>query len=365
MYKLLILILSILFLFTSCIQQKVQKETIKTVKISAVEQFGDEKKESFPGKVRASSEINVAFRISGPIVGIHVKEGQFVQKGQVLAEMDSRDYAIQFSATEAEYNQIKAEAERIIQLYELQSVSENDYDKAISGLKQITAKYNAHKNALEDTKLIAPFDGYVQKRFFDKGETIGAGMPVFSMISTNSPEVVVNIPVAVYIQSDKFDFYTCLFELFPGKEYNLELISINAKANMNQLHQVQFRLNKNDDLPKPLIGTSTMVTIHFKKENTGMVLIPNTALFEKDGIPTVWIYDNNEQKVTARNIVLYEIKTDGNIVVSEGLKTGEQVVSAGVHLLSEGEKVRLIPEASQTNVGGLLFKIFSAPYILY
>ena len=343
-----------MFLFYGCRQDRTQKETVRTVKVSTAVRYGDEKKESFPGKVRAASEINVAFRIGGPIVCINVKEGQLVRKGQILAEMDARDYANQFAATEAEYVQIKAEVERVTQLFELQIATENDYDKAKSSLKQITSKYNSHKNALEDTKLTAPFDGYIQKRYYDAGETIGAGMSVFSMISADSPEVHINIPAAVYIQRDMFDSYTCHFELFPDKTYPLELLSINQKANINQLHTVRFRVAKSDGLSTPPIGVSTMVTIHFKQENAKMVSVPLTALFEADGKPTVWVYDENEQKVTARYILLYEIRTDGTVVVSEGLKADEQVVSAGVHALSDGEKVRLLPQTSPSNVGGLL-----------
>jgi len=343
-----------LFLFFGCRQERVQKETVKTIKVTAAVRYGDGKKTSFPGRVSAASEINVSFRISGPIVAINVREGQFVRKGQILAEMDSRDYAIQFAATEAEYIQIKAEAERIVELFELQIVAENDYDKAVSALKQITAKYNAHKNTLEDTRLMAPFDGYIQKRYFDAGETIGAGTPVFSMIGAESPEVIINIPVAVYIQRENFDTYSCYFELFPEMTYSLELVAINQKANLNQLFMVRFRMGKNDGLPAPPIGASTMVTIHFKQENTEMISIPLTALFEMDGKPTVWVYDENECKVTARNIFLYEVLTNGTVVVSEGLKADEQVVSAGVHALSDGEKVRLLPQVSPFNAGGML-----------
>ena len=349
-----IFLFAAIFLFGGCRQERAQKETVKTVKVTTAVRYGDEKTASFPGRIRAASEINVSFRISGPIVGIHAGEGQFVRKGQILAEMDSRDYIIQLAATEAEYRQIKAEAERIRQLFELQNIAENDYDRAMSALKQITAKYERHKNALDDTKLTAPFDGYIQKRFYDAGETIDAGMSVFSMISAVSPEAHINIPAAVYIKRDRFDAYSCHFELFPDVAYSLELISINQKANLNQLHTVRFRLGKNDGLPALPIGSTIMVTIHFKQENTEMVSIPTTALFEIDGKPTVWVYDENVGNVNARHIALYEIRTDGTVVVSEGVKSGEHVVSAGVQALSDGEKVRLLPQVSPTNVGGVL-----------
>ncbi|WP_294081246.1 efflux RND transporter periplasmic adaptor subunit [Proteiniphilum sp. UBA5384] len=339
---------------TGCKQDKEQKEVIKTIKVDSAITYGEKKTVSFPGKVKAASEVNLAFRISGPITKINVTEGQFVRKGQVIAEMDSRDYAIQLSATEAEYKQIKAEAERIIQLHERQSVSENDYDKAVSGLQQITAKYDAHKNALSDTKLKAPFDGYIQKRYFDSNETISAGMPVFSMISAGTPEVEIYIPAGEFIQRDQFDSYSCYFELYPNRTFPLELIAINRKANLNQLYTVRLRFNKEPDSPLPSPGMSTMVTIQYKPENATMVSIPLNAVFEINNSPTVWVYDSTQQRVNARAIRISEIMTDGTLTVSEGLRAGEKVVSAGVHHLSDGEKVELLPQTTETNVGGLL-----------
>lgn len=354
MRKSILMLLVVLLMLSACKHEREQKQIIKTVKIELVTTYGEKKNASYPGKVKAASEIDVAFRISGPIAKVNVIEGQYVRKGQVLAEMDSRDYAIQLSATEAEYKQIKAEAERIVQLFEKNSVSENDYDKAVSGLQQITAKYNAHENALADTKLRAPFDGYVQKRYFDTGETISAGMPVFSVISAEIPEVEINIPASEYIQRNQFDSYYCYFDLYPDRTFPLELISINKKANLNQLYAVRFKLKDehNSFIPSP--GMSTMVTILFKSENTALVSIPVTAVFEIEGKSCVWVYDEINQKINVRNIRIAEILTNGTIVVSEGLKAGESVVTVGVHNLSDNERVNLLPEATATNVGGLL-----------
>ena len=355
MQKIVIMSLcGLLLIATGCKQQKEQKEVIKTVKVDTAVTYGEKKTVSFPGKVKAASEVNLAFRISGPITKINVTEGQFVRKDQVLAEMDSRDYTVQLSATEAEYKQVKAEAERIIRLYEKQSVSENDYDKAVSGLQQVTAKYDAHQNALSDTKLRAPFEGYIQKRYFDKNETVSAGMPVFSMISAETPEVEINIPAGEFIQRDQFDSYSCYFELYPDRTFPLELLSINRKANLNQLYTVRLRFKEYPHSSMPSPGMSTMVTIQYKPENTTMVSIPLTAVFEIDHIPTVWVYDGAQQKINARSIRISEILTDGTLIVSEGLTDGEQVVSAGVHSLSDGKKVKLLPRATTTNVGGLL-----------
>ena len=152
-----VLLLMLPVLLTGCRHGSLPKEVVRTVKLTEATGCEGERSISFPGKLKASSEANLAFRINGPIAEIPVTVGQQIRKGETVARMDSRDYALQLAATEAEYKQVKAEAERVIRLYEKQSVSENDYDKAVSGLQQITAKYNAHRNALADTRLTAPY----------------------------------------------------------------------------------------------------------------------------------------------------------------------------------------------------------------
>ncbi|MDR1356481.1 MAG: efflux RND transporter periplasmic adaptor subunit, partial [Tannerellaceae bacterium] len=189
----------------ACSHDKAGGDAVRTVKTAVALGYGEAQRLTFPGKVKAASDVNLAFRISGPIAKVYVEAGHYVRKGQVLAEMDSRDYALQLDATEAEYKQIRAEAERIMALYEKNGVTPNDYDKAVYGLKQITAKYEAHRNALADVRLCAPFDGYVQKCLFEANETVAAGTPVISMISDGLPEVEIFIPSSCFIRRDSFD----------------------------------------------------------------------------------------------------------------------------------------------------------------
>ena len=75
-------------------------------------------------------------------------------------------------ATEAEYNQIKGEAQRVMALYQENGTTPNANDKARYGLEQIEAKYKNHRDQLEYTRMYAPFDGFVQKRLFDSHETV-------------------------------------------------------------------------------------------------------------------------------------------------------------------------------------------------
>ncbi|MDR1672238.1 MAG: efflux RND transporter periplasmic adaptor subunit [Bacteroidales bacterium] len=338
---------------SACIGKKAGEAALQTVKTDTVRIYGEKQKITFPGRIKAASDVSLSFKVSGTIAGIYAEEGDYVKKGQMLVEIDPRDYAIQLSATEAEYMRVKAEAERVAELYRKGSVTPNDYDKATYGLKQITAKYDAHKNAVNDTKLLAPFDGYIQKRFFGKNETTGAGIPVISMINAGAPEVEINIPSSEFIRRDKFESFNCTVDIYPGKEFPLELIGVAPKANLNQLYAMRLRM-KNTDKPLPSPGMTATVIIRLKTEESEMVCIPYSALFEANDRSSVWVYDPDVQTVTIRAVRLHTVLGGGLMIISGGLKAGEIVISAGVHSLREGEKVKLLPPVSPTNTGGLL-----------
>lgn len=352
--KILLFVFCSFFILAGCGRKAKKEEVVKTVKISAVEKYGGKSVESFPGKVNASLETKLSFRVSGPVKDISVNEGQFVKKGEIIAKLDPRDYEIQLSAAKAEYEQIKAETERVIKMHKENSVSDNDYDKAISGLHRITAKYKAAEDALSDTELKAPFDGFIQKKLHKKGEIVPAGMPVLSVVDLKAPEVKIDIPANVFINRDKFISYSCSFNIYQGKVFPLELISINKKANLNQLYSARFKILLEKDSFTPTPGMATMVKIYYKDVYTNCVSVPYSSVFKYKGESAVWVYNKKDSKINLRKISIRKIIGNEMVVVSGGLTFGETVVSAGVHSLSEGESVKLLPEVSPTNAGGLL-----------
>lgn len=291
----------------------------------------------FPGRVKASSEGNISFRIAGPIERINVKEGQKVYKGQVLAQLEQRDYLIQLNATQAEYDGIKVQADRATKLHENKVISDADYDKAVYGLKQITEKLNAHKNALEDTRLRAPYSGYIDKINFKTGETVAAGMPVVSMMSSSTPEVEINIPAADFVRRDQISKAYCTIDVLDGKEFELEPITMNMKANLNQLYTSRFRIKGSENLPSP--GMSANVRIYYNTDGETMMSIPVSALISGEDGTSVWVVEDG--KVSSRKVQISKISLDGKAYVASGLEEGDIIVVAGTTALREGQNVRI------------------------
>ena len=97
-------------LLTSCGQRVQNTDSKPAVKIDTVLSADRQIALQFPGRVKAAQDISLSFRVSGTIQYMHVNDGAYVRKGQLLAELDPTDYQIQLDATEAEYQSVKAEA---------------------------------------------------------------------------------------------------------------------------------------------------------------------------------------------------------------------------------------------------------------
>lgn len=344
----------LLLILASCGSGSQRQQVCKTVKIDTVFTAGAQGELQYPGKVKAAADVSLAFRVSGTIQHFLVDEGSHVRQGQLLAELDPTDYQIQLDATEAEYQQIKAEAERVMALYQDNGTTPNANDKAVYGLKQITAKRKHHQDQLAYTRLYAPFAGVVQKRLFDPHETVGAGMPVVSMVSNGVPEVEINLPAAEYIRRQSFENYHCTFDIYPGKIYSLKFISVTPKTNANQLYTMRLQLLADgQSLPSP--GMNTMVTITCKPEESGQLSVSSNAIFHKDGKTWVYIYQPETQTVESCPVDVLFLQSNGRtLITSSQLQDGNLVVASGVHHLHDGEKVSPIPTPSPTNIGGLL-----------
>ena len=338
--KIVLLIIATV-LAISCKQSSSSKESLRVVKCSEVVMADNYNTATqFPGKVVAACDVNLSFRVAGVIDRVPVKEGDYIAKGEVVALMDKRDYELQLEATQAEYDAIKGEVERVLELYKKESVTDNDYEKAVSGLKRITAKLESHKNALKDTELRAPFSGRVQKVMFNRGEAVSAGMPIVSFISTDSPEVIINLPAANYIKRNDILSAEAKIDLFPGMSFPLTLIGTAPKANLNQLHATHFLIKAvGDTIPTP--GMSVIATLEYKSDYADMMCVPFSAVVESNGTVYVWII--KEGKATKRVVSVKEVKSNGTAFIVGDVVAGDSIVVAGVNSIKEGQQLSVMP----------------------
>lgn len=336
-------------------KQENEEESVRYVKTTKAIGVGEESKLSYPGRTKSSEDVNVAFRVSGTIQRIVVNEGDYVRKGQLIAIMDPRDYQVQLAATQAEYEQVKADAERVMALYAENNTTASNYDKARYGLEQITQKLANHRNQLADTRLVAPISGYVQMKLHESGETVSAGMPVVSMFNDNDIEVEVFIPASDFARRDRLVSASCSFTVMPDQTFPLEVVRLSKEANASQLYMARLRIKGDYDHSRITPGMTTMVYVSYADtEGSAHVKIPTSALYRHDGKTIVYVLDEKTMTIHARSVKPSKLDLEGNTKIIDGLRAGEVVVTAGVRYLTDGQKVKEYQKTSEANVGGLL-----------
>ncbi len=355
MVKYISLFICSLILISSCTSSVKNNDVARYVVVDTIECENDVTMRKYPGKVISSQDINVSFRVPGVIQKIYVKEGDAVSSGKLLASLDATDYKVQLDAVQAEYNQIKSEADRVIALYKESGTTPNMYDKAVYGLEQITAKLNHAKDQMSYTSLYAPFNGVIQSIYFDAHEAVAAGMPVLSIVGVSSPEVEINIPSAEYANKRNYDNCVVIIDAMGKEIYELTFIGVTPKANANNLYTLRFKIEpSNGKLPSP--GMSAIVNIsEYVNRSEVTMIIKSNAIINDGGQSLIFVYNPIDSCICSKAVKIIKLTSNGSAIIeSENVEAGDIVVTSGVNYLKDNMKVKPINKPSKTNVGGLL-----------
>ena len=350
--KLLLLIFSAVVLLTAC--ESKQKELFtRNVKVTQPETLSASSSRSFIGIVKKSQNVNLGFKVPGQILKINVKEGDYINKGDVIAKLDDYDYKLQLSATEIQYQQVKSEIGRMEELYKRKSISGNDYEKAVAGLQQLEVQLNAYRNQVDYTVLKAPFSGYIRSVNYKESEMLDAGMVVVSLVDAENTLVEVEIPANLYFNRENIKSFTCRNASNPEKIFFLTVQNIVPQSNSNQLYKVSLSVDDKDAMELNA-GLNVEVTVNVEDNNSAenVFVLPTSAVFRKDETDCVWLVKDN--RVELQRVTTDGIDETGKIIIVSGLKKDDTIVAAGVDLLQENETVQILPQPTKTNVGGLL-----------
>jgi RND family efflux transporter MFP subunit len=330
-----------------------QDDYVRSVELTAPMAGQDVLSKSYSGTVHEAHEISLGFKTPGQLKQVFVKEGDRVRRGQLMARLDDADYKLGVEALQIQYDQLQQEVERTRQLYEKKSVSPNDYEKAVAGLRQLGVQLQANKNKLEYTHLYAPTDGVVQAINFSAAEMVDAGTPVFTLLDVSHMEVEASIPVAEYNRRERFTGFTCTAN---GHTYAMQKLSLTPRADGNQLYQLRLLFQS---APGREVTSGMNVDVHISSADSTAAsaanfTLPPCAIFQQEGKDCVWVFNEKDSTVTARQVTLGGLDAEGKVTVADGLKGEDRVVRAGVSALHEGQHVKVVARPSETNVGGLL-----------
>lgn len=324
---------------------------VKLVTVGA-EQASDIRR--FPAVVEATQTADLTFRVSGELIELPWRPGQAVAKGDLIAALDPTDYQLTVAQASARQELAQAQFNRVAQLANENIISRAQFDEARAELQIAEANLNTARANLSYTRLHAPFAGVIANLHAELFENIGPQQPIVTLHVDDMIDVSIQVPEQLFAQVRRDTSYQpdVVFETLPGHQFKAQIREWDRIADpATNTYRVVF------SLPKPEIGNilpGMTASVHIDRREvmpaaSGAVQIPIQAVFTPatrnlaDNVRMVWVYEpaseGNQGVLHARQVTIGSASV-AHILVLDGLALGEHVVIAGVHQLSEGQRVR-------------------------
>lgn len=339
--------LIIIFLCTLSCKEKPKKNTVRPVETMVVGETTQLEK-IFSGIVEAEQYSYLGFRVNGMLQSLNVQEGQNVKAGQVIAELDPRDYNLKVSAAKAAYEQSKAQMERYKRLFSKGAVSKQDYEISKAGYENDYAVYNQAVNNRNDTRLLAPFSGNIEKKYAENHQEVSAGQRIVKLSNPHKIQYRIILPETVLkLDPEKLECHIEL-DIERGKWYHAkikEMVSSSVQGSGIPVILVIDDTSFNASKTKVLPGFTCRVSIATSSEQSSQTLvIPLTSVYSdpKTGKTSVWKVNISTSTVSLEPVQIGNPSGESDIQIVSGLEKGDVIVTAGINLLSDGEKVKLL-----------------------
>lgn len=383
---------------------------IRPVKTITLKPTVSKLERTYSAVVLPSQEVELSFRVSGKIVELPIRSGTGVEKGDVIAQLDTRDFKAEIIRLESQLEQAKAQMEtlksgaraediavlkadvaaaqaktdeakaqvgRTKQLFDEGIVAQARMDKELTAQRVAQASLNAKKQALlkgqsgarkedldaqsavirgltsqmgtlndtlSDATLRAPFDGMIATRKVDNFTNIKADETIATLQKLSLLDLTFNVPgpdVTKLAKNRNLNSKVTL-DALPNQVFDAKLSEFSTQADpATQTYQGRVTIqNLGDEVILPGMTGSVIVTA--KHEGAVLFMLPLSAIASKaNGQPFVWLINRKDNTTTRHNVMTGEA-SGADIIISNGLKEGDLVVTAGLSALQEKMVVKPI-----------------------
>ncbi len=348
------LTLAAALLASACSRPPPPPEPVRAVRTMTVAADTAGGSHEYAGEVRARVESRLAFRVPGKLVSRPAEQGMRVKAGQLLARIDASDLRLGQEAAAAgtrsaqvNHDQTAADFKRFQELHQQGFISAAELERRESALKaaraqldQARAQADVQRNQAAYSALTAPAAGVITGVDAEVGAVLGAGAPVLRLAHDGPRDVVFAVPE---------DGVACMRALV-GKAGGVTVRPWGAAAELpatvrevaaaadpvTRTFQVKADIGSTGALQ---LGQTVTAIVELPRR-AGVTKLPLAAVMQQQGQTAVWLLDKATMTVKVQPIRV--AGAEGNdVVVAGGLAAGQTVVTAGVHVLTPGQKVKL------------------------
>ncbi len=356
-----------------CAKKEAPPEPIRAVRTTTVSGAETVASHEYAAEIRARTESRLGFRVGGKLQSRPVNLGDAVKAGQVLAQLDPQDLRLgqeaaraAVGAAQSNYDQLAADYKRFKELRDQGFIGAAELDRREAAMKTARAQLDQAKaqaavqgNQAAYASLVADSPGVVTAIEAEPGQVVGAGTPVVRLAHDGPRDAVFSVPedrVGSLRQLLNQPGAVVLEPWGNGEPAKATIREVAAAADP----ATRTFLVKADVGNAPVrLGQTANIKIE-SKPVAGVIRLPLTAVAEAKGQTVVWLFDRNAMTVRTQPVMV--AGADGNtVVIAQGVKPGDEVVVAGTHVLTPGQKVKPFIEQAAAATGRVVPASASAP----
>lgn len=353
-----------LLLLSGCNNGDEQEQaSARPVQYTVVQNSATHLLRTFSGKVEAGYEATLSFKVAGTLAERPKNVGDAVEKGELLASLDNRDYQIAvqqakaaLDLAQAQYRNAQADYERTKSLYENRNASKNDLDAARAGeeshyaqVESAQAQLDAANLQLSYTEIYSPDHCQIAALYFEQNENVGTGQPIVRVNCGDCPQVTVSVPETLINQIKPDDKVSVRAQALLNQSFPAMVKEVGVATGVRSAtYPVRVVLTENCGEQMLRSGMAADVEFNFNlpQNETNAIIVPPVAVGEDRNGTFVFVLTQDEKhpdfwRAQRRTVIVGDMTRLG-LIINEGLAPGEYIATAGVKQLSDGALVTLL-----------------------
>jgi membrane fusion protein (multidrug efflux system) len=291
------------------------------------------------GVVQADKNIEIRPELGGTVKAIYVKEGQQVNAGQVLLQLDDSSIKNNIDELNTQLSLANTTFERQKRLWEQKIGSEMQFLQAKAQKEGLENNLVSLKTQSSKMRITAPFSGIVDEIFPRNGELTNPQMPVVRLLNLDNVYVEADI-TETYLPVIKIGTETMLFFPSINKEMTSEISQVGNYINPNnRSFKTRINIPNKDQTIKPNLLADLKI-LDFQIEG---ITIPST-LVQKDQQGNTYVFtikNENDETIVVKSLITVENEYNNQVYISEGLTENDQLVNAGARIVKAGDLVNI------------------------
>jgi membrane fusion protein, multidrug efflux system len=295
------------------------------------------------GNARANESVDVSSKTSNVVTAIRFRDGERVQRGQVLVQLDDAATRADVAAAQATLTDSETQFNRSKELLSTQALSKSSYDQLEATLKANRARLQAAQARLEDTVIRAPFSGRVGLRRVSVGTLISPGDVITTLDDTSVIKLDFSVPENFLSTLREGLSVRATAPAFPGRAFAGKVASIDSRVDMNTRSVIVRALLANDD---GALRPGMFLNVTLSNDERDSLVIPEEALTPEAERQYVFVVAGDKAQ---RREVRIGARRPGSVEVLSGLAEGDRVIVEGTQKVRDGAPVRASERLAETD----------------